>query len=146
MRALIVDDDYVSRSKLKALLAPYADCDAAPDGPIALQLFQKAHQEHCPYDLITMDIDMPGMNGQQTLQEIRRWEAEHKAYNSKKAKVLMVTVRDDPEDIVLSFRESCEWYLIKPVNAEKLRNALQRLELIPGKPQEPTGVEASFGG
>jgi len=132
MRALIVDDDYVSRSKLKALLAPYADCDAAPDGPIALQLFQKAHEERCPYDLITLDIDMPGMNGQETLQHIRNWEAEHKAYrNYKKAKVLMVTVRDAPEDIVLSFREGCEWYLIKPVNAEKLRNALQRVALLP---------------
>ena len=132
MRALIVDDDYVSRSKLKALLAPYADCDAAPDGPIALQLFQKAHEERCPYDLITLDIDMPGMNGQETLQHIRKWEAEHKAYrNYKEAKVLMVTVHDAPEDIVLSFREGCEWYLIKPVNAEKLRNALQRVALLP---------------
>ncbi|MCS7303891.1 MAG: response regulator [Thermoguttaceae bacterium] len=136
MRALIVDDDYVSRSKLKALLAPYADCDAAPDGPIALQLFQKAHEERCPYDLITLDIDMPGMNGQETLQRIRRWEADYR--NCKEAKVLMVTIRDAPEDIVLSFREGCEWYLIKPVNAEKVRNALQRLELLPCIEQVPT--------
>lgn len=131
MRALVVDDDYVSRSKLKALLAPYADCDAAPDGPIALQLFQKAHEERCPYDLITLDIDMPGMTGQETLQQIRKWETNHKVYqHHKEAKVLMVTVRDAPEDIVISFREGCEWYLIKPVNAEKIRSALQRLGLL----------------
>jgi len=131
MRALVVDDDYVSRSKLKALLTPYADCDAAPDGAIALQLFQKAYEERCPYDLVTMDIDMPGMNGQETLQQIRKWESECKVYqNHKEAKVLMVTVRDAPEDIVVSFREGCEWYLIKPVNAEKLRNALRRLEIL----------------
>lgn len=145
MRALIVDDDYVSRSKLKALLAPYADCDAAPDGPIALQLFQKAHEERCPYDLITLDIDMPGISGQETLQQIRQWEAEHKeAYRHyKEAKVLMVTVRDAPEDIVLSFRDGCEWYLIKPVNGEKLRNALQRLELLPSSNPQPAKVEAT---
>ncbi|HOM17485.1 MAG TPA: response regulator [Thermoguttaceae bacterium] len=131
MRALIVDDDYVSRSKLKALLVPYADCDAAPDGSIGLQLFQKAHEERCPYELITLDIDMPCMNGQEVLQQIRKWESEHKAYRDyKEAKVLMVTVRDAPEDIVFSFREGCEWYLIKPVNAEKLRSALNRLELL----------------
>lgn len=134
MRALIVDDDYVSRSKLKAILSTYADCDAAPDGQIGLQLFQKAHEERCPYELITLDIDMPGMNGQETLQQIRQWESEHKVYqNQKEAKVLMVTVRDAPEDIVVSFREGCEWYLIKPINTEKVRNALKRLELV-----EPT--------
>lgn len=131
MRALIVDDDYVSRSKLKALLVPYADCDAAPDGPIGLQLFQKAHEERCPYDLITLDIDMPSMNGQEVLQQIRKWETDHKTYRDhKEAKVLMVTVRDAPEDIVVSFREGCEWYVIKPVNAEKVRSALNRLELL----------------
>ncbi len=131
MRALIVDDDYVSRSKLKALLASYADCDAAPDGPIALQLFQKAHEERCPYDLVTMDIDMPCMNGQEVLQQIRLWESEHKAYREcKEVKVLMVTVRDAPEDIVLSFREGCEWYLIKPVTTEKIQSALKRLGVL----------------
>lgn len=144
MRSLIVDDDYVSRSKLKALLAPYADCDAAPDGHIAIQLFQKAHEERCPYDLITLDINMPGMTGQETLQHLRKWEAKHKNYpNYKEAKVLMVTVQDTPEDIVLSFREGCVWYLIKPVHAEKLRRALQRLELLPAETQPTAGVSST---
>lgn len=131
MRALIVDDDYVSRSKVKALVSPYADCDAAPDGPIALAMFAKAHEEMCPYDLITMDIDMPGMNGQEVLQRVREWEASHKAYRGRKeAKVLMVTVRDAPEDIVVSFREGCEWYLVKPVTPDTVRGALVRLDFL----------------
>jgi two-component system chemotaxis response regulator CheY len=129
MRVLIVDDDYVSRSKVKALLNSHADCDVAPDGDIALRMFVKAHEDLCPYDLITMDIDMPGMNGKEALQKIREWERIHKAYQTETvAKVLMVTVRKAPEDIVVSFREGCEWYLIKPVTPESLRNALARID------------------
>lgn len=129
MRVLIVDDDYVSRSKVKALLRSHADCDAVPDGELALRMFEKAHEERVPYDLITMDIDMPGMNGKDVVQKIREWERRHEVYKARKeAKILMVTVRKDPEEIVVSFREGCEWYLIKPVTPESLQKALERLE------------------
>ncbi len=130
MRVLVVDDDYVSRSKLKALLAPNADCDVAPDGEIGFKLFQKAHEESVPYDLITMDIDMPGMSGLDTVQQIRQWEHEHGVYQDhKEAKILMVTVKSDPRSIVSSFRDGCEWYLIKPVTKEKVLDAFARLGL-----------------
>ncbi len=129
MRILIVDDDYVSRTKLKALLAPCGDCDAVPDGALAVSMFEKAHQESVPYDLITMDIDMPGMSGQETVQKIRQWEHDQRAYRNGagEARVLMVTVKKDPKAIVASFRDGCEWYLIKPVTPEKLRDAFPRL-------------------
>ena len=129
MRVLIVDDDYVSRIKLKALLAPFADCDAVPDGALAVSMFEKAHRESVPYDLITMDVDMPGMSGQEAVQKIRQWEQEHRAYRSAagEVRVLMVTIKKDPGTIITSFRDGCEWYLIKPVTPEKLRDAFARL-------------------
>jgi len=131
MRVLVVDDDYVSRSKLKAVLSSFADCDAAPDGEIALKMFQKAHEESVPYDLITMDIDMPGMSGQDVIQQIRQWEHEHQVcQQGKEAKILMVTVKSDPRSIVTSFRDGCEWYLIKPVTKEKVLDAFERVGLV----------------
>ena len=78
MRVLVVDDDYVSRTKLKALLTSLGgDCDALPDGEMVIKMFEKAHEESVPYDLITMDVEMPGMSGQEVVQKIRESESSN---------------------------------------------------------------------
>lgn len=129
MRVLVVDDDYVCRTKSEAMLSSCTDCDTASDGETALAMFEKAHEESVPYDLITMDIDMPGMCGQEVVQKIREWEGRQKTYKKgDEVKILMVTVRADPESIVVSFRDGCEWYVIKPLTKEKLQDAFAKLE------------------
>ena len=45
MRILVVDDDYTCRIKLKTMFAKYGDTDAAPNGDIALMLFEEALDE-----------------------------------------------------------------------------------------------------
>ena len=127
MRILVVDDDYVSRVKLKALLSKYGECDSAPDGKTALHLFEKAHAESVPYNLISLDIDMPDMRGQEVLRKIREWEEKNKVKFSQEVKVLMITVMDDAPDVVSSFKEGCESYLNKPITPEKIENALQNM-------------------
>jgi len=130
MRVLIVDDDYVSRTKLKALLSAYGDCDEAPDGEAAFKLFVAAYQEGAPYDLVTMDVDMPGLSGQETVHRLREFETQQQSYkHCRESKILMVSVKMDPQEIVASFREGCEWYLIKPVTPQNLRASLARLGL-----------------
>ncbi|MFH0881024.1 MAG: response regulator [Lentisphaerota bacterium] len=130
MRILIVDDDYVSRSKLKALLSKYGDCDVVPNGDLALEMFRCAHAEAIPYDLISMDVNMPGDKGQEVVRKIRNWEAEHRIPQTAiEVKILMVTVVNDPHDITLSFRQGCEGYLIKPITPEKLKEALAKIEI-----------------
>lgn len=132
MRILVTDDDYVSRTKLKALLSAYGDCDAAPNGEIALGLFAKAHEEGVPYDLITLDIRMPGREGKQVLVEIREWEAANGCHESRTvAKIIMVTVMKDTENILSSFRENCDGYIVKPVTPEKLRDTMAKLDIQP---------------
>ena len=114
---------------MKALLSSCTDCDTASDGEMALAMFEKAHQESVPYDLITMDIEMPGMCGQEVVKKIREWERKQKTYKEgNEVKILMVTVKTDPESIVVSFRDGCEWYVIKPITQEKLQDAFARLE------------------
>ena len=131
MRILVVDDDYVSRTKLKALLSAYGDCDIAPSGEIALELFTKAHEEGAPYQLITLDIKMPGKGGKEVLTEVREWETANACYKSRTtAKIVMVTIMKDSENIMGSFRENCDGYLIKPITPEKLREYLAKLAII----------------
>lgn len=131
MRILIVDDDYISRTKLKALLAPYGDCDAVPSGNLAMQMFEKAHEESFAYGLISMDFYMPGMNGPDVVQKIRDWEHANKSYSSDdEVRILMTTASSENKDIVSSFKEGCEWYLNKPATTEKVREAMVKLGVI----------------
>lgn len=142
MRILIVDDDYFSRVKLKAMLSRYGDCDAMPGGNVALEMFLRAHSEGVPYDLVTLDIDMPDMPGQDVLLQMRSWERDNKQTTGDGVPVLMITVMEDATSVVTSFMEGCHWYLVKPLSREKLENALRSLGLLESDaPAEPAAAE-----
>ncbi len=109
----------------------YGDCDVSPNGEIALKMFEHAHEESAPYELITMDIHMPDLSGQEVVSKIREWEDKHQSFqNGTEAKILMVTVKEDAQNIISSFREGCEWYLTKPVMSEAVEEALEKLQLL----------------
>jgi CheY-like chemotaxis protein len=130
MRILIVDDDLVSREKLKALLSAYGECTTVPNAEWALKKIKHANDHTRPYELITVDVEMPGMRGEEMVHELRQWEQAQKTYKKdREIKVLMVTSKKDPETVIASFREGCEWYLNKPVNPENLTAALERLDI-----------------
>jgi two-component system chemotaxis response regulator CheY len=130
MRILVVDDDYVSRTKLKALLAVHGDVDAASSGDLAIRMFQAAHGENVPYDLVTMDVNMPDMRGQEVVAAMREYEKNEAADSSAGgAKILMITAVKGGKDVMSAFREGCEWYLVKPVTPENLAEAMGKLEI-----------------
>ena len=128
MRILIVDDDYVSRSKLKAMLSGYGDCDAVPNGALALEMVKSAQEEGVPYNLVTMDVDMPGDKGQEVVEKIRKWEeTTNLTSHPSDIKILMVTVVSQPQVIMTSFRKGCEGYLVKPITPHSLRESLGKI-------------------
>ena len=132
MRVLIVDDDYTSRVLLKALLAAYGDCDVAPDGDVAMRLFIASHEESFPYELITMDVNLPDAQGQEVVSRIRQWEEENTVFKTgSETKILMISFSGDAGDVVSSFSTGCEGYLVKPVSAAKLKEALLELGVEP---------------
>ena len=131
MRILIIDDDYISRTQIKALMLGYGDCDIAPNGKIALTLFEAAHAENMPYDLISVDVDMPGMNGQEVVNEIRKREDALGALAKKtESKIIMVSAMDDGKNIMTSFRKGAEGYLVKPVNPARLKETLDDIQIM----------------
>ena len=76
MRFLVVDDDFQARSLIQRLLHPYGVTEVATDGEEAVEAFRLAHKQGEPYDLITLDILMPNIDGQEALREIREIEKE----------------------------------------------------------------------
>ena len=129
MRILIVDDDFVCREQLTVLLLAYGECVVAASGEEGLAKFEGAYQDARPFHLVTMDIDMPGLRGQEVVGRIRDFEQSQQSYKTgNESKILMITSMTNPNDFFSSFRAGCEWYLPKPVTPEKLHEALAKLE------------------
>ncbi len=130
MKILAVDDEFVSRTKISMLLKSHGDCDSASSGEEALELFIKAHLEEQPYQLITMDIDMPGLSGPEVVKQIRAYEQQHGLTSLESSvKILMVTAMNDGKTIMSSFKEGCEGYLTKPFNQEAIQKSLTTIGL-----------------
>ena len=131
MKTLIVEDDFLSRSLLSTLLSEYGVCHVAVNGQEALVAVEKGFVENEPYTLICLDIMMPVMDGQQTLQEIRKMEERYGIAGGDTTKVIMVTAADDAKNIMKAFRQGqCEAYLTKPLDREKLITHIMDLGLI----------------
>ena len=130
MRFLITEDDFATRRLMQKYLSDYGNCDIAVDGAEAVAAFELSLDEHDRYDLIFLDIMMPKMDGRKALQEIRRIEQEREVTYDSYVKVIMTTACEDSKNIMGSFNEGCEAYLIKPVERKKLINEMAKLGLI----------------
>ena len=74
MRILIVDDEIVSRSKMSTIMSHFGDCEAVDSGEMAIASFKKAWRDAQPFNLISLDIDMPDMDGFEVLSALREFE------------------------------------------------------------------------
>jgi len=83
MRSLVVEDEPYQSMLMEKLLEPFGEVSSVCDGDSAVQEFRRALHENRPYDLICLDIMMPGMDGHQTLREIRKIERGKKILLSK---------------------------------------------------------------
>ncbi|MDD2366780.1 MAG: response regulator [Desulfuromonadaceae bacterium] len=130
MKSLVVDDDELSRVVLKEMLASNYDCDIASDGEEAFKLYLNAMDAMRPYDLILMDIVMPGCDGHTALAKIRAHEKGCGIEASKIAKIIMLTSLDDPKTILECYQNGATSYLVKPVSNTKLIQVLKNFRLI----------------
>ena len=115
---------------MQRYLSSYSDCDIAADGVEAIEAFRLAVDDNAPYDLICLDIMMPNMDGRQALKAIRQIESECGIAGLDCVKVIMTTALDDSENVMGSFREGCEAYIVKPVAKDKLIEEMANFGLI----------------
>lgn len=108
MRLLLVEDDPGLGPRLQAALnkAGYAT-DLSVDGIDA-----EAMGDIEPYDLIVLDLGLPGQSG---LDVLKHWRERDNA-----TPVIILTARDAWEDKVLGFRAGADDYLAKPFQTEEL--------------------------
>ena len=131
MRSLVADDEHVIRLLLHKILSPFGSCDMVVSGIEAVEAFELALSEGRPYNLVTLDIMMPEMDGQNALERIRDLENLNEVSQQQKAIVVMVTSLDTPQDRMGAFfRGGCIDYMAKPVTQEKVLDMLKQQGLI----------------
>ena len=118
MRVLIVDDEALARSRMRALLAEISDpqieiVGEAADGRAAIELCDQLQVQ-----AVLLDISMPVMDGLEA--------ARHLASSESPPAVIFCTAYD--EHALAAFEARAIDYLVKPVRVERLRAALQRAD------------------
>ena len=130
MRILIVEDSFLERNGIKELLKKYGECESAPNGQIGFEMYKVAQNDEEKIQLITVDINMPEMSGFELIENIRKHEESLNLRYDQRIKILMITISDNFKDVSASYRRGCEYYCLKPVNAENLARALKEVGLI----------------
>ncbi len=131
MRTLIVDDDPVGCTILTKCLEDVAEIAVSHSGREAVAAVNEALGQNRPFQLIFMDIVMPGLDGHETLERIREAEKNAGLAPEQRAKALMTTSMDDEDNTMAAlFEGRVSAYLVKPVNKQELLKKLRSLELI----------------
>lgn len=108
MRVLLVEDEEkVARFVARGLKAERYAVDVAADGNSGLD-----HVRAYTYDLIILDLNLPGMPGTELLKHIRK--------SHPHVPVLILTARDNITDKVKNFEEGADDYLTKPFSFAEL--------------------------
>ncbi len=126
MKSLVVDDDFTNRLLLQRFLSELGDVHIAVNGLEAVEAVRAAHFAEAPYQVVCLDIMMPGLDGQGALQAIREIEELRHVPAAKRAKVAMITALDDKGSVMEAFREQADAYLIKPVLKSRLFELLSQ--------------------
>jgi len=117
MRILIVDDNDVNRDVLATTLARAGrEVSTASSGEAALEAL-----ENDEYDVVLMDVVMPGMDGYEATRKIRERHGDRHV-------VVAVTANVFPEDRKLCLEAGMNEVLAKPIYPEDLEYTLDRLE------------------
>ena len=130
MKTLIVEDDPTARAFLHGLLSHYGDCHISVSAEEAVEAVRESALAGLRFDLVCMDIRLPGLDGIEAVRQIRRIEVEYGILSTNGVKILMTTATDHPANVVRSFSALCDAYLVKPIKAAEFITELRGLGLL----------------
>lgn len=124
MRLLVIEDAQLLRDSLvQGLVEAGFKVEAATNGPTGLRLARSN-----PYDLIILDLNLPGLDGLDVLNQLRR--AQNDSF------ILILTARDTHLDRARGLDAGADDYVIKPFSFPELLARIRAL-LRRRHPQQP---------
>jgi len=120
-RVLVMDDEELVRNAAGAILTELGfEVALARDGREAIDEYRRAHREGAPYDVVIMDLTVPGgMGGRDAMAELI-------AYDPQATAIVSSGYHQDP--VMANFRDhGFRDVIAKPYNAEELSRTLARV-------------------
>lgn len=128
MRVLLAEDNDINVLYAKALLDRWkVHVDVAPDGQHALDLMEGGR-----YDAILLDVQMPNMDG---LETVRRIRARERDTEGEMQQVFMVTAFADVETREMAQAAGANGFLAKPFAPDELFDMLRSIHMARGESQ-----------
>lgn len=116
VRILLVDDHPMLRRGLADLLRMEEDLLPAGEAASGEEAIRLATEQE--FDLILLDLNMPGLNGIETISGLRRAGVD--------ARIIIFSVSDDHADVVEALREGADGYLLKDMEPEDLIHEIRQ--------------------
>ena len=116
IKIILIDDHTLFRSGIKALLSRQSDFEVigeAADGFTGIKLVEQMRP-----DIVLLDLDMPVMNGRETLAQILS--------SNPQQTVVMLTVSEDNDDLTECMRIGARGFLLKNINADFLLDSIRK--------------------
>jgi signal transduction histidine kinase/DNA-binding response OmpR family regulator len=133
LRLLAVDDAPANLSVLRALLSSTGcELETVTEAPAALEILEHAGRSGRPFDAVLMDVMMPGMDGLEATRRIRAMPGL-----TGRVPIIAVTAGAFPEDIAAAKEAGMDLHVTKPIEREKLLQALATVA-----PQEGPAAKA----
>ena len=115
LRILIVDDELIVRESLLYWFKKYGhEIDTAASGPEALEKIEQK-----PFQLLLVDIKMPGMDGIELLERVKKDYPE--------TLVVIITAHGSIESAARAMRAGASDYLLKPFKPEQLSLVMEKI-------------------
>lgn len=115
MKILLLEDDFTLSKEISAFFTSKKfECVPYYDGSLLLKKYFPYE-----YDLIILDINVPGLNGIEVCKDIRKIDI--------KTPIIMLTAFSEIEDKLSSFDNGADDYLVKPFHFEELYARVQSL-------------------
>lgn len=115
MKILLLEDDFTLSKEISAFFTSKKfECIPYYDGSLLLKKYFPYE-----YDLIILDINVPGLNGIEVCKGIRKID--------NKTPIIMLTAFSEIEDKLSSFDSGADDYLVKPFHFEELYARVQSL-------------------
>jgi CheY-like chemotaxis protein len=125
LSVLVAEDNEINALLMRSLLGRLGHhAVITTNGEEALESWLSAKSAGSPYDLVLMDIQMPQLNGIDATQRIRQLEA---GQSGRRTPILALTANTLVEDRYACFEAGMDGFLIKPLDRDKLAEALAGL-------------------
>lgn len=117
IRVLIVDDHPVIRRGLREILSEEEGLEVGGEGSTAAEALQLVQGQH--WDVVLLDITMPGRNGLEALRDIKAFRPE--------LPVLMLSIHPEDQYAIRALKAGAAGYLTKESAPEELVRAIRKV-------------------